>query len=187
MNRQIVATIILIFFSPILYAEPGAELNLNELNSKSNNAPVSWDKLTAKQQKILESVKSNWSEMKAARQHRLLKGASRWATLDKRERRIAAAKFKKFRTMNSERRTHLRTMFNNYKKLPKPDRIALRAAKSRFNNFSESKKEMLRKQWQSMTVQQRRAIIRRRLIRQRILQLQKQNQKDRVIDSSTKK
>ena len=81
-------------------------------DDNTDNTELSWESLTATQQKILKPVADKWPELSLKRKQRLLNGAARWQKMDPTERKRAKERLKRWKNMAPELRQRIKSILN---------------------------------------------------------------------------
>lgn len=137
-------------------------------HSRGSSAAVPWSALSARQQRLLESVRERWASLPPARQRALMRGSRIWLHLTPAQRRKARQRFAKWRQMSPKQRALLRSRWRQFQALPARQRAAIRSSFHAFERLPNGQRRQLRRRWRKATPAQRQRMIER--VRQRMIE-----------------
>jgi hypothetical protein len=119
-------------------------------------ASVPWGSLDAGTREMLQPLHYKWERMSPRHQQHMLRKARHWQRLSPQKRVEIRERIERWQKMTPAERERARANRRVYRHLSPEARDKLDAAYERFKQMPEAQRDRLRKQWRSLSAEQRR-------------------------------
>lgn len=120
-----------------------------------------WAELDAEQQEVLARFADDWERIAPERRKRLVQFAARWSEMTPEEQERARERLDNWRALSDDRRGRIRDKLQTFQELPPEEQQRIRRQFREFQSLNRERREALRERWQTMTPEERDAVLER--------------------------
>jgi len=137
------------------------------VHAQAAQQDVSWNELSAAQQKVLKNFSEQWPQLTPQRRVALAKGAERWINMPPENRAQARQRFARWQGLTPHERKELRSRYREFQNLPRAEQRRIRNAFQRFRDLPPERRQEIQRRWQDLPPAERQRI-REQLRRERM-------------------
>lgn len=126
-----------------------------------NQADANWEQLsTAERDLLTQPLRERWNNANAEQRQRMLAHAQRWRDMPPEERSRARRGHDRFDRLNPEQQEQMRVLYEKTRDMSHPERKQTLVLFHVMRPMTSTEREALRREWATMTPEQRQAWVR---------------------------